>query len=202
MKSLKIFTILSLYGFALFLEACISTNCSCPEIEFEFIDYAGFEVSFLAPEIDTNTNRVLEIELLADSIHFVVQNCRPANTLGLITTAYGCSCLPEGFRGDKFPILAIDIFANRPFKTGYQTRTNLNHIFEIVAPDEFGNPVFQIINEVNQFPRVFNFAERLTFRTEEIPDSTGMDVPYTFEIVVTRSDGSVLTVTTGEVRWL
>lgn len=201
-KFSRVFAILSLYGLILFLDACVTTNCNCPEIQFEFQDYAGFNVGFLTTEIDSLSSRTLEIELVADSVHLIAQNCKTNYSLGLISKAYGCSCLPDGFRGDKFPIVAIDVYANRPFKSDYQTRTNLNHIFEVMARNNFGDIDFQIINDVNEFPNVLDFSERLSLRTMAVPDSTGLDHPYTFEIVITRNDGSIKTVVTEEVRWL
>lgn len=199
----KIAIILIFYSLALVWDGCSITDpCECPQINFEFIDYKGFDIAVNNTEIDTIVSRSFEILLTADSVHFIAQ-CNPNGLgLGLLTPAYGCSCLPEGFRGDKFPILAIDIFANHPYKEELIAESNLNHIFEINAIDEFGNQTIQTINEVNRFPLINETGGQLFIRTEEAPDSTGMDIPYTFEVVITKSNGEILRMMTDEVRWL
>lgn len=200
----KIMTVLALYGMVLVWDGCSSlvTDCNCPEINLEFTDYKGFEVAINNPEIEIDSVNTpsFEILLTVDSVFLIAQHV--SSGFGLLSPAYGCSCLGEGFRGDKFPVVAIDVFSDHPFKSDYIPETNLNHIFEIDAFDNTGQPAFQIINEVNQFPRLANEGGRLHLRTNETPDSIGTDISYRFDVVITKSDGTILTVTTEEVRWL
>ena len=202
MKLQKILVLFMAYGLLLMWDGCsVDDPCNCPEITLEFSDYKDFEIATNNTQIDTNSSRLFEIMLTPDSVHLIAQQC--STSTGLISKAYGCSCATAGFRGDKFPILAIDIFANHPFKDELIAESNVNHLFEMNALDEFGQEVFQIIDNINRFPHVSRFGEpgQLILRTEESPDSTGMNTPYTFEVVVTKSNGAILTMTTGEITW-
>ena len=200
-KIFKILSIIALYCIALLLDGCMGNPCNCPEINFDFTDYKGFISAIPNPEINTTEDQFLEIVMSIDSFQFIVNAAKCQPSFGLMTPAYGCSCVTDGFRGDKFPIIAMDVFANRSFKNNLVAESNLNHIFEIEAFDIDRRRNYQIINDVHEFLRIRDPDENFRIRTSEIPDSIGLDTPYTFEFVATRSDGTTFSVTTEEVRW-
>ena len=188
----KIAFLFGLYIVLHYVAACSCKDCNCPNV-LPFFDYGALKITTNNPAVD----QVLKIDIRLDSLFFLVETSRRRGS-GFITSATAgcdvCDCDFNGSGGDKFPIVSIDVFANRDFSDQLPQDSSLISLFEVNwvdiatdAPRTVYGPLF------GRFDR----PTRLT--TASLPQN--LDQPFLFTIRIIKSDGTTITAQTGEVRF-
>ncbi len=188
------------YWSILLWEACGATvvdscgNNGCPTVEFPFFDYE--DVSLMENDLSLALTEALFLSIYPNGIEYVA--CQlPKRRIGLLNAAYACSCLGDGFQGDKFPISSINIYADKPFQEGGQATDALNAFFSVVAEDENGTKTLPL-NEVNA-DNTIRMLNHITIQSSTRPDDTSG--PYVLTIELLKSDGTLLKVNTQPITW-
>lgn len=121
----------------------------------------------------------------------------PQRRIGLLNTAYACSCLGNGFQGDKFPISSINIYADKAFQEGGQATDALNAFFSVVAEDENGTKTLPL-DEVNA-DNTIRMLNQITIQSSTRPSDTSS--PYVLTVELLKSDGTLLKINTQPITW-
>ena len=185
----KITFLFGLYIMLHFVAASCDPDCNCANVEFPFFDYRALQVKTNNPA----TDKVLKIDISLDSIFFLAE-ASPRRGSGFITSAAACDCLGNGDRGDKFPIVSIDVFANQDFSDQLPQDSSLISLFEVNWVDIATDAPRTVYGPL--FGR-FDHPTRLT--TASLPQN--MEQPFLFTIRIIKSDGTTITAQTGEVRF-
>ncbi len=176
----KISFLLALYVLLHIIEACNpwGNNCNCPNVEFPFIDYKKINVATNDPNAGTS----FQITIYPDSTFLVAQACP---RFSLSTAAYGCDCIGEGDSGDKFPPMAMDVFADRDFNDTLPAGASLRSVFwgqtlgDLVAPLSYeGYRPEPFRREGNAY----------SIRTDQRPNQLGEPYHFTIQWVKSNSD--------------
>jgi hypothetical protein len=182
----KVSFLLAMYALLHLAEAC-NPYCDCPNVEFPYIDYKNINVA----TNDPNAGSPFAITIYPDSIFLVAQ---AAPQFSLFSSAYGCKCISEGGKGDKFPPMAMDVFADRDFNDTLPAGASLRAIF-------FGQTQGDIVTHLdkNGFrPEPFRLeGNAYVIRTDQRPNQLGE--PYHFTIQWVKSNGDTLVAETEEV---
>jgi|GEM_PF-2531268 len=169
----------------------------CPAIEFPFIDYESISVT--ETQLTIAPGEALFLNVIARDIEYLACHQTPKKLqLGLLNSAWACSCLGNGSSGDKFPIQSINIYPNKPFKMGRPIESPLNDYFSAVT-QEFTGPKATPLDEVSAANSI-RLNQAMTIQGSERPDN--LDESYIFTIEITKSNGEQLTVETQEIKWL
>lgn len=189
----KVFFLFSLYVGLHFLAACLrdpGNDCVCPNPDFPFFDYRAISVQ----TNDPISIGYLRLTVKPDSIDFVVEAVRETG-LEWFPSAMACSCVDNGYQGDKYGIAALDVFADRDFNDTLRTAMPLNALFYTSRSDimaSMDNPAVR--------PVLFQYVdEELFLFLQEKPEN--VDQPYRFTIRLIKTNGDTLTAQTGEVRF-
>lgn len=193
-----------LFGVGLCLADACDPLCDCPDVS----EYFTFE-HLKAKAIYVNYGGdPLRIEILPDSVEYVVakEPCRSWN--GFTTAAYGCSCADMGYKGPKVAITGFDVVADTDFDSNYPAGSSLKSWFKVSANGYWGNyPIDpQYLFEVDQWERVTPFKygptqNTITFVMPYAPAITLPDEGIRFTISCNKADGSVAKVVTDPILW-
>ena len=150
-----------------------------------YFDYSAIEVS--APETVTTDDAALtvwpeEIEYLATS-HFPV--VRGFGSL------YACSPAPNGYEGQKFENTRFELRSNRPYAPSRGIDLDLG---SVAAYDGVS-----IGTSAPQFSSP-DFGDEMLLQLTIPPDTPG--VPFRFELIVTKADGTTVVGESPEVTWV
>lgn len=180
--------------------ATITDSCAgqgCPIVEFPYYDYE--QVSIEENQTSLAPGDPLFLTLFPRDLNYIAcQRPLQPSYLGLLNRAYACSCVGNGFRGDKFPLEAITIYADKPFKEGRPKDAPLNEYFSVVWQSDGGERVVPL-NEVSS-----NSAVRLNgnirIQGTERPDQ--VEESYVLTVELLKSNGEKVLVDTQPLRWL
>lgn len=172
------------------IDGCDTSDdgCSCPTVEFPFFDYKTVALLPGNNRIDAIEN--LEIVLRPEEIDFIA--CKQKFSLGLINKAYACTCIGNGSEGDKFAIKKIEVFADQSFKDGIAANENISHLFQFETEDGLGNKEERELDSLGPDGLRFSEFQNITVFTTEKPDKTGLDVPYSFTLKITKDNETVI----------
>ncbi len=185
----KLAFLFGLYTALHFASACFDTNCDCPTVEFPFFDYRGLKATTNNPV----TDKVLKIDIALDSVFFVAE-ASPRRGVGFVTSAYACSCDYQGSSGDKFPVVSIDVFADRDFTSQLSQDSSLIKLFEVNRMDISTGGVRNIYGSL--FGQ-FDTPTRLTLAS--LPDD--LSQPYVFTVRITKGNGVMMSIQTDTIRF-
>ncbi len=108
----KVGIILLSYFALMTLDSCIGCNCGDEEV-IEFAEFHKLNVFTNSQNIPVNADLPLFIAMQPDSIEFIADARWNLPSLGLVTPAYGCSCIESGYGGLKYPIESIELTADK-----------------------------------------------------------------------------------------
>ncbi len=184
----KIAFLFGLYIVLHFVAAC-DPICSCPNVEFPFFDYRALKAKTNNPI----TDNALKIDISLDSVSFLVEAAMQRGS-GFITSASACDCDFNGNSGDKFPVVALDVFADRNFNSLLPQDSSLISLFEINgvnistdAPTNISGPLF------GQFGRPVRLS------TSSQPEDPSQ--PYVFTVRVIKSNMDTVSIQTDTIRF-
>ena len=202
-RSYKILLLLALYtGLAVWEGCYFEDTCNCPPLEKPFFDYSALNVQTSSDSIPIVQGAFLELLISPDSVAFVAQHRETRRPpLGLMGMAYACSCVPEGAQGEKFGIIAINVYADRSFRASIPIDENLNSLFKMETVDVMGNRVFKPIDEIAEISGFQWEDDSKSILTEAVPDVTGRETPYRFTIEIVKENGERVMAETGAVYW-
>lgn len=190
------------YWAILLWEGCGSTivdSCGdgCPIVEFPFMDYKSIAVN--PNQITLAPGEALFLNVTAQEIDFIA--CQDAHQnwrLGLLNSAFACSCLGNGSNGDKFTIEAVNLYSDKPFGSGRPVDVPLNDLFSVESRDNSGFRTTPLEEVTTDNPIRLNGSMILqgSARPENI------DQTYVFTIEILKSNGERLTVDTEAITWL
>lgn len=187
----KIASLFGLYIVLHFVAACMRNgNCDCPNPQFPFFDYQALTVEANDP-ISTG---YLILTVQPDSIDYVVEATQQPD-FEWFPTAMACSCVDDGYEGDKYAIADFDVFADQDFNDTLRVGTPLNAIFFTANSD-----VVSSLDSPFVKPTLFGRTDReLRLFLHEKPEN--MDQPYRFTIRLIKANGDTLSVQTNTIRF-
>lgn len=200
-KCFKISMVFSIFASLLLIDACIGVDCDCPPLEKPYFDYRNLQLNEQETAINATYSK-LKIEITPDSIDFVAFQEPSFNfNLGLINKAYGCSCLDEGGQGEKYAISSINIYCDKNINSSILSGENLSYLFETKINNTQGTPTAIALNEVSNFPKLYNYGEGIFIEMTTAPDSIGGDWLYNFTIEIVKENGETVSGETEAISW-
>ncbi len=199
MKKQVWFVLLFCIGLA-FFEACIGTSCDCPNT-LPFFNFEKLKVE----TIHQNTfGEPLRLALTADSVIFLAK-CQ-SKWPNFTPSAFGCSCLENGDRGPKIPILGFNIIADQDFNDSLPAGVSLNSLF--FATDSYYSitekleptRLFPLDDLTNLTPFSYGQEQSLLLILGQIPEkSFPKGVKFTIDCF--KTDSSRASVTTSAIQF-
>lgn len=195
-KQTKILFVFAAYFCLLFLDSCSTPddggiNCGGTN-QPPFYDFQSLNITTEQNEISNGSTLQLAVELKELSYLTFHQ---PNFSLGLINKAYGCSPLPPGYDGPKFPIEKIEFTSDQDFNN-IPADSSLNELLTIeYINDEI--PLNQAtIKQLNfQEPEWTNKI----FTIDETPDE--LNIEHTITLKITKSNGEIVENSISGIVW-
>ncbi len=190
------------YWAILLSEGCGSTivdSCEdgCPVVEFPFMDYKSIAAN--PNQLTIAPGEALFLNVTAQEIEFIACQDAPHHwRLGLLNSALACSCVGNGSNGDKFTIEAVNLYADKPFRSGMPIDMSLNELFSVESRDNNGFRTTPLEEVSTNNPIRLNGSMMLQGTAR--PDK--LDQAYVLTIEILKSNGERLTVDTEPITWL
>ena len=195
-KQTKILFVFATYFCLLLFDSCSNPddglNCGGGN-QPPFYDFQSLNITPNQNEISIGDQLELTLELSEFSY---LAFHRPTFSLGLINKAYGCSPLPPGYDGPKFPIEKIELTSDQNFNNDFPADSSLN---ELVVLKYFNDivPLTQAdMNQIN-FEEPENTQKILTI--EATPDE--LNIEHTFTLKITKSNGDIVENSISGIVW-
>lgn len=190
------------YWAILLWEGCGSTivdSCGdgCPIVEFPFMDYKS--ITAQPTQLTIAPGEAFFLHVNAQEIEFI--SCHDPKQpwrLGLLNTAFACSCLGNGSNGDKFGIEAVNLYSDKPFRSGRPIDVPLNDLFSVESRDNNGIRTTPLDEVTANNPIRLNGS--MIIQGSARPDD--LERAYVFTIEIVKSNGERLTVDTEAISWL
>jgi len=192
----KIFTLIIAYFCLMIFDSCSVSDdgIDCGNINAPpFYDFKSLIISPNQNEISNGEKLELTIQL--DELEYLTF-VQPKFSFGLLNKAYGCTPLPPGYDGPKFPIATIEVSSNQDFNSDNLANSLLNKFITLRYFDEL-IPLDQANIDQLNFIEADHSTKGLILETT--PDS--LNIEHTFTIKITKSNGEIIENSVSGVVW-
>lgn len=181
------------YVFTLFNACEDDLNCNCPPV-VNFFDFGNMAFSTASNQVSPQEEVRLFLEL--QDLNFLAQAVplKPCKRPWFISTAFACSCIPDGWDGLKFPIEKLTIISDADFAEEAPAGTDLSEIFKVRNPQMSETVPLQSIQDKSI---LFRPEEDIIFTLLSPPSA---DQIHTFTIEIEKN-GTTLQASTNAVTW-
>ncbi|MCY7329826.1 MAG: hypothetical protein LH618_14835, partial [Saprospiraceae bacterium] len=174
----KIAFLFGLYVALHFVAAC-DPGCNCSDVEFPFFDYQSLTITSNDPIQESE----LHLDVVPAEISLLAAVGQPFNAFNLINAAWGCDCTGNGDDGPKFPIVALNIFADRIFDTLHPIDSSLTSLFTFSQYESRTNQEYALIK-----PAIDNINWSLRLTTSNQPQHPDLPIRFTLQFIKSNND--------------
>ncbi len=180
----KTFTILCIYFFIVFINACY-----CPEPQLPYFDFEAINITTDKPNPNHHENG-FSFTITFDSIAFLAQN-----NIQFINNAYALSCEESGDYGLKYGIKEINVYADSIFDASIPSAERLNEFFEV----SMHTSAFTPLNEFNDSHDRIYYRSEIRLFSQSVPVDLNRD--YNFVIEIIKENNDIVKSEAGPLRW-
>ena len=178
-----------------FINACLPI-CNCPPVDFPFFQPTSI-IAYADENLIAQSDSSAFISIQMDEYTFTAQKSCP-NFVGVL---YACSCISDGYEGDKYPIVDYDIRCIEDFDTMHPAGSSVKDLSML------GSYSYDYQNDTNTF-QAFSFAgndglqlsySEPVISINEKPDS--LNTGISFMVYMINANNDTLTATTNPITW-
>lgn len=192
----KVLFIFSFWSLLMILEAC-GPDCNCPAV----LPYFDFQASLLEVE-NTQIDAEMDLQFIMQPANIdYLATTKPCKAPMFSKTAFGCSCLWNGYDGMKYPLESFRMYSDANFNDTLLAGENLANYLEVYEGGGFDYTQAQTLEEA--MATTYNAFLASEIETGfRLPIRPTADSVHHFRIELVKSNSDTVWVDVGEMKWL